>query len=133
MKKIRLIIFISFLVAVLLFFFYRLFLGNCDGEHEIYKLEVKGRLVDKYFSKSPHLKFYTGKDTIEPNGVYKEELVESIEIGDSLYKPSFNDSCFIYKKNGLVLKVLYNYSTCPSEKRIEIRKEIDAERLKNIR
>jgi ABC-type glycerol-3-phosphate transport system permease component len=128
MKKIILFIFISFIIVIVLFLFYNLFISSCDSEEEIYKLEVKGRLVDKFFFKAPHLKFYDGKDTIEPNGVYKQDLVESIEIGDSLYKPSYNDTCFIYKKSGVVLKVIYNYSTCPCEKRLEIHRRMNLSR-----
>ena len=120
-------------------------LGVCNGEEELYKLEIKGRLVNRYLilETYTHLIFYTGRDTIEPShSAYSDDLIRNIEIGDSLYKAPFNDSCTIFKKNiwygydsclnsktenyHWTHKVIYGYSECPWYKRKKIHDEINA-------
>lgn len=122
---------ILFLLLGLFAVFYYKVLGVCDGEKRVYTLEIKSRLVDKYFSRVIHLKFYNGKDTIEPYGMYSDDLENNIVIGDSLFKPAYSDSCFIYKKSGVITRVIYGYSDCPENERIRIKKEIDESSLKN--
>lgn len=86
----------------------------CDGEEELYKLEIKGRLTGRYLINNTHthLKFYTGKDTIEPlYSSYSDDLERDINIGDSLFKTTYNDSCTIFKTNRYI-----GYDSCADSK-----------------
>lgn len=144
MEKKYLIFPIIFCVGAIAIPLYKM-LSVCNGEEELYKLEIKGRLVNKYLTRQTftNLIFYNGKDTIEPSyTTYSHDLERNIEIGDSLYKASYDDSCTIFKKNIYAgydsclncgkgnyywtHKVIYGDSECPCDKRKKIRDEINA-------
>lgn len=125
-------------------------LSVCDFEEKLYKLEFKGRLTDRYLINKTytHLKFYSGKDTIQPYGWYSNELKEYIKLGDSLYKAPYDDSCTIFKRDMYVgfdtclntnsghyhwfKRVIYDSGCeCPPNERKRIRHELDSLRKIN--
>lgn len=122
-------------------------LSVCNGEEKLYKLEIEGRLVDKYLINQTyrHLIFYSGHDTSEPAyASYSDEFFKIIDIGDSLYKESYSDSCTIFKNKKIYIgfdtclttgtgyrlfkKVIYGNTKCPCEEQKKIRNKLNSER-----
>jgi|SRR5580692_3974133 hypothetical protein len=72
-------------------------------ETRFYIPEIKktysGRIIDRYYSHSPHLTILTKMSTIEVFNV-SDTLMKLVKIGDSIYKPTNVNHVILYSKEG---------------------------------
>jgi hypothetical protein len=80
-------------------------------ETKFYIPEIKktysGRIIDKYYSHSPHLQILAKTNTIDIFNV-SDTLMKIAKVGDSIYKPPNVNHIILYK-NGREFKLEYMF------------------------
>lgn len=126
MKTKRNLILFFVVIGVFVFLYCKYNSDKCAGVERNYRLKFNGVVVSIYITRVTHVKIYNGTDTIEPSQSYSKVLLSNIQIGDSLVKFPYSDSCIIYKGLNNFMVPL-NYSNCPCEESDKIKRQIDAE------